>query len=426
MPLRFVRLSIAVIGVVLTACSAWRPGPAATPPAPNLRVGLSGDYPPFCQSASGPGSWLGHRGFDVDLLTRLSADLRLPSVKAERFQWPDLSDVMRTSGVDLAACGITVRRDRALTMAFTRPYAISGAVAVLRTPDANRFKALTALNQPDVRLGVNAGGHLERVARSRFPQATIRTTSDNRGVQSLLDAGEVDAIISDNYEAGSWRDVVMLGPFTHDRKTIALPLDRLPLRDQIDDWLAAREADGWLPEKRRALGAQAAFPPEEVCAEALSASIELRFSLLPLVAAVKRRDRLPIADAAQEAVVLEQAREIASQEGLSKAAATRLFAVLIDISKRIQQQEPATEAGNLTLPALRRALTAASRSLLPEIRRCRSVLTVDSKSLDAAIHRSLADWLNEDQIQVLLSALPPRMSFTGSAALQGRAADGLR
>jgi cyclohexadienyl dehydratase len=419
-------LCTALSGLVLTACVESGPGPALIPPAATLRVGLSGDYPPFCQSASGPGSWLDHQGFDVDLLKRLSDDLGLPAVNAVRFQWPGLSDAMRTNALDVAVCGITVRRDRALTMAFTRPYAISGAVAVLRTADSHRFRELTALNRPDVRLGVNSGGHLERVTRSRFPQAAIRTTRHNNALQSLLDAREVDAVISDNYEAGLWRGVVTLGPFTHDRKAIALPLDRLSLRDQIDNWLAAREADGWLTEQRRALGAQAEFPAEEVCAEALSASIELRFSLMPLVAAVKRRDRLPITAAAQEAVVLEQAREIATQEGLSKTAATRLFEVLIDMSKRIQQQEPAVDAGNLTLPALRGALTAASRSLLPEIRRCRNVLTAGSKSLDAAIHRGLADWLDEGQIQELLDVLPPRMRFTEPAIQPSRSQDGLR
>ncbi|WP_176225129.1 transporter substrate-binding domain-containing protein [Methylomagnum ishizawai] len=120
-----------------------------------FRVGISGDYPPFCLRASDPAASLGYQGFDLDLLQRLTRDLDLPQAQPVQFQWPNLAQTLAGNRVDLAVCGITVRPDRARAMIFTRPYAVSGAVAVLPRRDVARFKTLADLDQPGVRLGAN-------------------------------------------------------------------------------------------------------------------------------------------------------------------------------------------------------------------------------------------------------------------------------
>lgn len=407
MPYRFFRYCALWPVAILAACAALD-SPDGSQRTPSLRVGISGDYPPFCLATADPAAWLGYRGFDLDLLRQLARDLDLPQAQAVPFQWPNLVKTLAENGVDLAVCGITVRPDRARAMIFTRPYAVSGAMAAVPRRDSARFKALTDLDQPGIRLGVNAGGHLERVTRARFPRAMIQTTRNNLELQNLLKAGIVDAVVSDTIEAASWRDVALLGPFTHDRKAMALPLDGLDLRDHINDWLAAREADGWLPRQRKALGDQATLSPEQVCAEALSASLDQRFSLMPLVAAVKRRDGLPITDPEQEAKVLGQAKDMTARQGLPESEAARLFTVLMGLSKSIQERNRNTNADGFSLPELRRAVAGASSSLLPEIRRCARTLADHPGALETALRRDLGKWLDTDQIKSLLDVLPPR------------------
>ena len=58
------------------------------------------------------------------------------------------------------------RPERSAAGRFSVPVVETGAVVLLREPE--RFSTLDALDRPVVRIGVNAGGYLERVARAHF------------------------------------------------------------------------------------------------------------------------------------------------------------------------------------------------------------------------------------------------------------------
>ena len=59
----------------------------------------------------------------------------------------------------------------------------------------------------------------------------------------------MDAAVSEALEARTWSsEFRTLGPFTHDRKTYVVSRAAPDLLRQINDWLAAREADGWLDQ----------------------------------------------------------------------------------------------------------------------------------------------------------------------------------
>src|SRR3989454_8449239 len=141
---------------------------------------------------------------------------------------------------DLAMGGVTMRPERAVAGAFTRPVAAAGAVVLARQrldPGAS-----------GLRLGVNAGGHLERVAARLFPRALLVRTSDNRALGALLESGAAEAILTAEAEADALAipGTVRLGPFTRDHKSY---LGRDPgLVAALDAWLRAREADGTLAE----------------------------------------------------------------------------------------------------------------------------------------------------------------------------------
>jgi cyclohexadienyl dehydratase len=385
-------LGLRLATVLLLACCAAGCAPRSAAPTVPLsaatapRIGLTGDYLPFCGSNSD--AWLGYDGFDLRLAQRFVVDLQLGTPVAAPFLWPELAARMSQGTMDLALCGITLRGDRALSMAFTRPYAVSGAVAVVLPASRDRFPTLESLDRPAVRLAVNAGGHLERVARRQFPHATIQPTANNLSLPDLLTTAQADAVVSDNYEASTWRDVVTYGPFTHDRKAVALPLDHLALRDQLNDWLAAREMDGWLDDQRAKLGEFARLTPQQACYEALAADIDLRFSLMPSVAAVKRRDGVPIEDASQEAAVLARARAEAVRLHLSADGAASLFKLLIRLAKEIQSNSPEPPPGDLTLAQVRIAVAAASAALLPEVQRCAPFLQSAEQSI--ALERVIA------------------------------------
>jgi cyclohexadienyl dehydratase len=334
-----------------------------------LRVGTSGDYAPF--SLRAPAGEL--TGFDVAVAQRFAHDVGREVVFVP-FRWPDLVASARAGAFDVVMSGVTVRADRALFLTFSRPYAVTGAVAVVRTADRDRFRAVADLDREGVRIAVNRGGHLEQVARQYFAHARVIPFAENTALQGALARGDVEAAVSEEFEARTWTAApfVPLGPFTHDLKAYAVRRDSGELLRQVDDWLAARERDGWLNEQRRRwLGDDAVRTPEEAGFEALVAALDLRLQLMPLVAAVKRRNHLPIEDPAQEARVLERTRGAAAAAGLQPDAVVALFRIQMRAAKAIEHASPdATAPAGLTLGDVRAAVATVSDQLIRELARC--------------------------------------------------------
>lgn len=337
------------------ACTPSRPGP------PVLRVGSSGDYAPF--SLRDPTGW---HGFDVEVARRFAKDTGR-TLELVEFRWPALELDLAANRFDVAMSGVTVRPWRARVGTFTRPVARVGAVVVTWPAVA---ATVDEVDVPGRRIGVNAGGYLERVARRLFPRAEIVPIADNRRLAAHLHAGDVEAIVSDEFEAPLFQRVlrpsVALGPLTNDRKAY---LARDPaLAEELDAWLREREVDGSLAAVRgRLLGPEWGRPHSAVASDldALLALIELRLAFMPAIAAAKEQQGLPTADAAQEAHVLAAARERAALVGLDPARVDPLFAALVAAARNVQDdwraraahERPVVEAMDLeaeSRPALAR------------------------------------------------------------------------
>lgn len=328
-----------------------------------LRVGTSGDYAPFSVKTT----TADYEGLDVDIARRLATDLAC-AVQFVPFEWPELNAQLAAGSIDLVASGITMRPERALIGRFSRPYAVTGAVALVRAADAERFGKVDDLNQPGVRIAVNAGGHLERVARALLPRATIRPQADNRALPKTLRDGSADAVMTDSAEARAWLadDLRAVGPLTHDYKALLLSLSAADLVPRIDAWLQAREMDGWLAQQRaRYLGTDAALDATRADREAVTALIRLRLELMPAVGAAKRKANLPIEDRTQERRVLVR---VAAQQPTHAKRVANVYRELIDLAKAVQRAHP-KEKTTATLTTLRDVITRIDEQLVREIDR---------------------------------------------------------
>ena len=137
--------------VVAVGCVHARPRPL-----PPLKVGTTGDYPPFSVEHDGA-----FGGLDVEIALRFAAESgrRLEIV---RVPWRNLMRDLAAGRFELAIGGVTMRPERAVVGTFSRPIARTGAVVLARPGSDGRAPDL--LGRPGLRLAVNAGGHLERVA----------------------------------------------------------------------------------------------------------------------------------------------------------------------------------------------------------------------------------------------------------------------
>jgi len=320
------RLALVVALAALAGCAPVRPA------AHVLRVGSSGDYAPF--SVRNEAGWL---GFDVDVARHFAKDTGR-ELELVEFRWPALELDMAANRFDVAMSGVTVRPWRARVGTFTRPIARVGAI-VLARPGVGR--TLPAVDVASRRVGVNAGGYLERVARRLFRHAEIVPIGDNRQLAQTLRAGTLDAIVSDELEAPIFQrvapDAVAIGPLTNDRKAY---LARDPaLAAELDAWLRAREVDGSLATLRaQMLGRQWGAPHTALSSDldALLAAIELRLAFMPAVALAKEQRGLPTEDPAQEAQVVARARERASLMKVDPERVAALFDAMIRAARHVQ------------------------------------------------------------------------------------------
>ena len=218
---------------------------------------------------------------------------------------------VEAAGFDLALSGITIRPDRSLAGRFSLPLTRTGAVALVREESALRTR--DDLDRPEIRIAVNRGGHLERVARTLFAKARIEAVADNASVPERLASKRADAVLSDDLEAPHWQAELpgsrAIGPLTRDRKAAYFPIGRPELTHAFDRWLLRSERSGELARLRRRHGLDDARTAEPL--SALLASLDERLSLMPSVALAKRVLGLPIEDRAQEERVQAAARNSA-------------------------------------------------------------------------------------------------------------------
>ncbi|MFM8444331.1 MAG: chorismate mutase, partial [Methylococcus sp.] len=190
----------------------------------------------------------------------------------------------------------------------------------------------------------------------------------------------------------------------------------LELREQVSDWLAEREADGWLPALRRTLGVEsAAISAATVCGEALGTALEARLALMPRVVAIKRHLGLPITDPAQEARVLAKVRKQAAELNLAEEDVANLFRTLIRLAKAVQERSHEPFQPGMTLESVRALVAVSSTPLMQELGRCGPPLAGHEDELSQALQSHLADLLHPEELSELLNVLPPRRGFVSHA-----------
>ncbi len=414
-------VALALLGAVAGCASGFASGGDRQV----LRVGTSADYAPFShRSGTDEGGGCAQpdclEGFDP-AVARAYAATRELQVEWVRFRWPDLLSDLEAGRFDLAMSGVTVRPERSIAGRFSVPVAKSGAVLLTRSrPGGAAPVSLDQLDRPGHRIAVNAGGHLERVARDRLRRASLIAVADNDRVRDMLLSGEVDTAVTDTREAPHWRaavpGLVEIGPFTRDRKAYLARADLPELSRDLDRWLIEKESDGTLDALRRAHLGSWQEPSTEPVLEALLASIDERLALMPWVAEAKRRSGSPVEAPEREQKVLEAA--VASARRAAETLAGRppaerslraLFRAQMEAAKQIQRRTLSRptrpEVGHADLAdALRPALIRIGDRIA--ILAAQLPSEVDPKQVEASTRSALASRdLDDAHVAAIAAAL---------------------
>ena len=385
----------ALLALATALALAFGAAGAAAQASRALRIGTSGDYALFSVVAEdGKGSF---EGFDI-AVARAYAQERGLAIEFVRFRWPQLTTGVARGQFDVAMSGVTVRHERSAAGRFTVPVVETGAVLIVRQPE--RWAELEDLDRQDLRIGVNAGGHLERVARGRFPRATLVAIRDNRAVRHALIEANIHAAVSDSLEAPIWlrgtEGLAVFGPFTKDRKAYLVSEGRPGLGADLDAWLLARERDGTLAGLRREYLGEAAAPAVATPLASLLAAIDERLALMPMIGAAKRRSGLPLEVPEREEAVLDaavaSALSAATRAGAApppERAVRALFRAQMEAAKEVQWN--AVSDPNFSAPEPLPDLNASLRPAVLRIgQRIAQLLLALPQGLDPAPVREAA------------------------------------
>ena len=212
-----------------------------------LRVGYTGDYPPFSSAnVSAEPS-----GIDMDMARDLALALSarihwIPST------WPTLMQDLQQSRFDIAMSGISINLDRGRTAFFSSAYHSGGKTPVIRCTDVERYNSMAKIDLPGTRVIVNPGGTNARFAQQHLQQAQIQLHEDNRSIFTEIVQGRADVMITDQIEVqlqstlkptlcAAMPDVVL----TFSEKAYLMPQD-IVWKEYVNTWLAQRKGDGTL------------------------------------------------------------------------------------------------------------------------------------------------------------------------------------
>jgi cyclohexadienyl dehydratase len=158
-----------------------------------LRVGTTGDYPPYSELDQATNTY---KGYEIDVVTALAADLGV-NLEFVPTTWDTLGAGIAADKYDVVASGVTMTLERLKSVAFTDPYLDSPLVPLILKKDEGKFASWRDLDKEGVKLAVMAGTSAEESAKKNFTKAEIVSiTAPALDYQELL-AGRVTAAITD-------------------------------------------------------------------------------------------------------------------------------------------------------------------------------------------------------------------------------------
>lgn len=195
------RLALAGLGLcVWLAAAAAGTAAGAAPPSISQRVHDSGELR-VCIWPDYYGVSLRHprtgqlSGIDIDLSAALAADLQVKPRYVDS-SFASLVDDLLQDRCDVAMFAVAMTPQRALQLRFSRPYLESDIYAVT-THSSRVVQHWTDLDKPGVRIAVQAGTFMEPVMAQALKQATLVVVRPPSTRERELEAGRVDAFMTD-------------------------------------------------------------------------------------------------------------------------------------------------------------------------------------------------------------------------------------
>ena len=215
-----------------------------------ILFGTTGDYRPlsFCQP---DGTYW---GFGIDIANEIARRLGV-NIEFKKTSWPTLTaDVLAEPQLfDLAIGGITITDARRETMLMSEGYLANGKTILCRASEADRYKSLADIDQPEVRVMVNPGGLNEKFANENLTHAKIVVHQKNEEIPTLIAEGAADVMITEITEAPYYVQTdqrlaapLLNAPFTHGEIGVLMQKGQEDLLQMVNNVIRQMKSDGSL------------------------------------------------------------------------------------------------------------------------------------------------------------------------------------
>lgn len=156
-----------------------------------LRVGMSGDQPPFSMTAT-DGSLF---GLDVDMAKGLANNI---GVKANliKMNFKDLIPALQNGEIDMIISGVTMTLERNKSVAFIGPYLISGNTILSKDSIYLNAESVYDIDKTGVKIAVMQGTTSEEFVNASIEKASIYKSTTNKLALKMLLEGKVDIMVA--------------------------------------------------------------------------------------------------------------------------------------------------------------------------------------------------------------------------------------
>jgi cyclohexadienyl dehydratase len=218
-----------------------------------LRVGTTMDTPVFSmRDASGQ-----LKGLDMDLLETLANALNV-KIEYVKMTFGTMMPDLLADKFDMAMSGMGRTFDRARIATFSKPYMRYGKLMMIRSAETGRYRTLSDLDKPGIKIAFNRGGLNDRFANTEFQRATPTGYPSNQLATADLLDGKVDAQVQDSTAAVYMaRNNPLLAAMSPDNVfhpvhvAALLRREDQSLQNFINIWIDQIEMDGTLARIRQ-------------------------------------------------------------------------------------------------------------------------------------------------------------------------------
>jgi cyclohexadienyl dehydratase len=228
-----------------------------------LLIGTTGDYRPlsFCES---DGTYW---GFGIEVAKEIAKELGV-EIAFVRTSWPTLTaDVLANPQTfDFAIGGISITGARRETMLMSEGYLANGKTILCRAAESKRYKNLSDIDKPEVRVMVNPGGQNEKFANEKLTHATIIVHQRNEEIPMLIAEGKADVMITEITEALYYVVVdtrlaapLLNKPFNHGEIGVLMQKGQDDLLQMVNNTIRKMKRDGTLRRLHKKYGLKYAY-----------------------------------------------------------------------------------------------------------------------------------------------------------------------